>query len=79
VLWDGDPSHSAALVLGRFPAGQLEVALRAAAAYARRYDTLALGEANSPGEPLHVLAIWRDGQRLQSHATSPDHQGPARE
>jgi len=66
VLWDGDPSSGKALVLGRFPAGQVERALRTAAAYARRYDALVLGEAPVAGAQSQVLAEWRNGQRVTS-------------
>jgi hypothetical protein len=64
VLWDGDPSHGGAVVLARFPAGQVDEALRVAGVWARRYGTLALGEAALSGEVPHVLARWHDGVQV---------------
>ncbi len=66
VLWDGDPRSGKALVLGRFPPGQIQQALHAATAYARGCDTLVLGEAPAPGDQPHVLAEWRNGRRVTS-------------
>ncbi len=66
VLWDGDPSGGTALVLARFPAGQVDEALRVAAMWARRYGSLALSEATFPGERPHVLARWQDGVQVSA-------------
>jgi hypothetical protein len=62
VLWDGDPASGTALVLGRFPAGQADEAVRVASAWARRYDTLVLGEPAEAGETPHVVARWQNGE-----------------
>ena len=64
VLWDGDPAGGGALVLARFPAGQVDEALRVAAVWARRYASLTLAEAALPGESPHVLARWQDGVQV---------------
>jgi len=64
VLWDGDPHAGIALILGRFPAGQMEDATRVATLWAPRYDTLTIGEAAGSEAPPLVLAQWRNGQRI---------------
>jgi transposase-like protein len=64
VLWDGDPRSGKALILGRFPPGQIQQALHAATAYSRGCDTLVLGQAPAPGAQPQVLAEWRNGRRM---------------
>ena len=86
-LWAGDPREMAALVLARFPASELAVALRVAAAWLPRYDELALGEVDEPApgaraphpwRPPTVLALWRKGERvpLEPPARTPAPPGP---
>ena len=63
VLWSGDPRDRGAMVLARFPAADLEIALSIGTLWSKRYDELALGEAASASGPLQVLLVWRRGIR----------------
>jgi hypothetical protein len=64
VLWAGDPRERTALVLARFPARDLDAALAVAAAWAQRYDEVAVGENPAPGQAQpNVLVLWRGGLR----------------
>jgi hypothetical protein len=64
VVWAGDPRQGTALLLARFPARNLAAVLELGAAWAQRYDEVAVGEAASPGQDRpNVLAIWRRGKR----------------
>ena len=65
VLWDADPRAGTALVLARFRPDEFDYALRVAAAWAHRYQTLALGEAPTSSQPATVLDLWHEGQRVR--------------
>lgn len=63
-LWDGDPRTTRPLILARFAPHELEYALSVAAAWARRYSVMILGEAATAGEETSILATWHNGERL---------------
>jgi transposase-like protein len=63
ALYDADPRSTRALILARFRPDELPYALSLAAAWAHRYDTLALGEPATLDHPHTIIALWHNGKR----------------